>query len=228
VDFKALRYPVIPDGSLVMPGSFNPPHKGHISLGKAALRAADRMGFSTKHQKMPIFMELSLTNADKPPIDPQTASERIKKFLQLEDLPAHWGVVLTRAPLFSQKLSCLQNCVMESSDGQHGKISFVIGADTLSRILNPKYYNDDRDQMIDALLSMKGAHFIAGGRVEQKKESSEPAQFITGKEELSGLPPDLKEKFTIIEEQEFRVDISSTEIRQKEAEQANKVSGEVK
>lgn len=216
VKFRALRYPVIPDGSLVMPGSFNPPHKGHISLGQAAVRAAERMGYSRRHEELPIFMELSLTNADKPPIDPQIASERIQKFLQLEDLPNQWGLVLTRAPLFSQKVACLRDCIMESSDGKDGKISFVIGADTLARILNPKYYNDDKDQMIDALLSMRGAHFFAGGRVEQKKETPGPAQFITGKDELSGLPQEVKDKFTIIEEQEFRVDISSTEIRQQE------------
>jgi nicotinamide mononucleotide (NMN) deamidase PncC len=217
VAFKALRYPVIPNGSLVMPGSFNPPHKGHISLGQAAVRAAERMGYSSRHEELPIFMELSLTNADKPPIDPKTASERIRKFLTLEDMPKQWGLVLTRAPLFSQKLTCLQDCIMERADGKHGKISFVIGADTLARILNPKYYNDDKDQMIAALMSMRGAHFFAGGRVEQK-ESPDGAQFITGKDELSGLPQELKDKFTIIDEQEFRVDISSTEIRQKEAE----------
>lgn len=215
--FEALQYPVIPDGSLVMPGSFNPPHKGHISLGQAAVRAAERMGYFSRHAELPIFMELSLTNADKPPIDPKTASERIHKFLTLEDLPKQWGIVLTRAPLFSQKVTCLQECVMERADGRHGKMSFVIGADTLGRILNPKYYNDDREQMINSLLSMK-AHFFAGGRVEQKKESPGPAQFITGEEELSGLPEELKSKFSIIEEQEFRVDISSTELRQKEAE----------
>ena len=220
VAFKALKYPVIPDGSLVMPGSFNPPHRGHISLGQAAVRAAERMGYYSRHDTLPIFMELSLTNADKPPIDPQTASERIRKFLTLENLPRQWGLVLTRAPLFSQKLTCLQQCIMDRADGKHGKVSFVIGADTLARILNPKYYNDDKDQMISALMSMKGAHFFAGGRVEQKKESHDRRQFITGKDELSGLPEDLKNKFTIIEEQEFRVDISSTEIREKDAQRS--------
>jgi len=219
VAFNALRYPVIPDGSLIMPGSFNPPHRGHISLGQAAVHAAEQMGYySSRHETIPVFMELSLTNADKPPIDPHTASERIRKFLTLEDMPKEWGLVLTRAPLFSQKLACLQDCIVERADGKHGKISFVIGADTLARILNPKYYNDDRDQMISALMSMKGAHFFAGGRVEQKTMSPGRAQFITGKDELSNLPQELKDKFTIIEEEEFRVDISSTEIRQKEAE----------
>ncbi len=216
VKYRALKYPVIPDGSLIMPGSFNPPHKGHISLGQAAVRAAERMGYSTRHKELPIFMELSLTNADKPPIDPRTASDRIQKFLQLDDLPNQWGLVLTRAPLFSQKVACLQDCIIKQSDGEHGEFSFVIGADTLTRLLSPKYYNDDKDQMIDALMSMKGAHFFAGGRLEQRKETPDQPQFITGREELSGLPEELKSKFTIIEEQEFRIDISSTELRQKE------------
>lgn len=219
VKFKSLKYPVIPNGSLIMPGSFNPPHKGHILLGQAAVRAAERMGYSTRHKELPIFMELSLTNADKPPIDPRTASDRLQKFLQLENLPNQWGVVLTRAPLFAQKVTCLQGCIMEQSDGKHGEFSFVVGADTLTRLLSTKYYNDDKDQMIAALLSMEGAHFFAGGRLEQKKDTQGQARFLTGKEELSGLPEELKRKFTIIEEQEFRVDISSTELRQKEAEQ---------
>ena len=158
-------------------------------------------------------MELSLTNVDKPPIDPATVSDRVHKFLQLENLPEQWGIILTRAPLFSQKVDCLQDCVVDSRDSPLKKLSFVIGADTMVRILSPKYYNDDKLQMIDTLLSMKGAHFFAGGRVEQKKESPEPVRFITGREELRGLPQELKDKFTIIEEQEFRVDISSTELR---------------
>lgn len=219
VSFCALKYPLLANGSLIMPGSFNPPHKGHISLGLAALRAAKREGVSKRHDEKPIFMELSLTNADKPPIDPATVSERVHKFLQLEELPEQWGIILTRAPLFSQKVSCLQDCIAEGAYGGIHDISFVIGADTMARILNPKYYNNDKDQMIKALLSMEGAHFFAGGRVEQKKETPASAQFLTGREELGDLPQALKEKFTIIEEQEFRVDISSTEIRKQQEEE---------
>jgi nicotinamide mononucleotide (NMN) deamidase PncC len=223
--FRALKLPVIPNGSLFFPGSFNPPHKGHIALAKAAVRSAVNKGFSTRHDVKPIFMELSLTNADKPPIDPETVSERVHKFLELDDLPEQWGIILTRAPLFLQKVSSLQACVADTTvditAGPVPDVSFVAGADTLVRIINPKYYNDDVDEMIDSLRSMKGVHFFGGGRLEQKKDSSEPVRFITGIEELKGLPEDVKEMFTIIEEKEFRVDMSSSEIRKEEEKHAS-------
>jgi len=39
------------------------------------------------------------------------------------------------------------------------------------------------------------------------------AKFVTGEEELEGLPLDVRNMFTIIREEDFRVDISSTELR---------------
>jgi hypothetical protein len=213
--FRALKLPVVPNGSLVVPGSFNPPHIGHIALAQAAVNTANKMETS-RHNNKAIFMELSLTNADKPPIDPVTVSERVNKFFQLDNLPEHWGIILTRAPLFSQKVSTLQSCVIDTSDGPVPNISFVIGADTLVRLINPKYYGDEESAMIEALRSMKGVHFFAGGRQQQTKDSPEPVRFIAGREELTGLPEDVKDMFTIIDEAEFRVDISSSQIRQGE------------
>ena len=215
--YRALKLPVIPHGSLVFPGSINPPHVGHISLAKAAVRTANRV-VEKKYNHHGVFMELSLTNADKPPIDPKTVSDRISRFCQLDDLPEKWGVILSRAPLFSQKVSTLQSCVIDTSMGPVPEISFVIGTDTLVRILNPKYYGNEESAMLEALRSMTGVHFLVGGRLEQIKGSSEPPRFVSGREELTGLPEDVKAMFTIIEEEDFRVDISSTEIRKQEEE----------
>jgi nicotinic acid mononucleotide adenylyltransferase len=214
--FRALKLPVIPNGSLIFPESFNPPHRGHIALAQAAVNTSNAM--TGRHNEKPIFMELSLTNADKPPIDPATVSQRVNAFLELDDLPEQWGIILTKAPLVSQKVASLQECVVNKLDGPVPEISFVIGADTLVRIINPKYYNDDESEMIKALHSMHGVRFFAGGCLEQKKDSPEPAHFIKGTDETAGLPEDIKKMFTIIQEREFRVDISSTDIRKDETE----------
>lgn len=42
-------------------------------------------------------------------------------------------------------------------------------------------------------------------------------EFVTGEEELEGLPTDVQEMFTLVKEEDFRVDLSSTELR-KQAE----------
>lgn len=39
------------------------------------------------------------------------------------------------------------------------------------------------------------------------------SDFMTGEEELMGLPSDVQEMFVLVPEEEFRMDISSTELR---------------
>ena len=48
-------------------------------------------------------------------------------------------------------------------------MTFAIGTDTMVRILNPKYYDEDREQMLEAVREMgrEGVHFVVGGRLEQ-------------------------------------------------------------
>jgi hypothetical protein len=92
---------------------------------------------------------------------------------------------------------------------------FVIGTDTLVRLLNPKYYDNNVSYMLKAIREMKqkGVHFVVGGRVEQAQQSR---VFVSGKEQIESMPVDVKNMFTLLSEEEFRVDISSTEIRKKQ------------
>ena len=99
-------------------------------------------------------------------------------------------------------------------------MTFVLGTDTFVRIINPKYYNNSIDNMIDALVEMKekGVHFIVGGRLEQQQQQSsmgdeKKMKFINGEEEVKSLPLHVQEMFTLLSEEEFRLDVSSTEIR---------------
>jgi hypothetical protein len=54
----------------------------------------------------------------------------------------------------------------------------------------------------------RGVHFIVGGRVES-------SIFVNGEEQVMSLPMEIQEMFTLLTEDEFRLDISSTELRER-------------
>ena len=218
-----------PNDVLIVPGSFNPPHTGHVGLANAAVSALRRLrckeeeeaeesnaissrAYSSRYSSLSstvsassstasssailkrmwstvdeytseqssdptVFFEMSVTNADKPPLDPIEVERRVNMFvsspsLKEADMPKDWAVLLTNAPLFSQKSDILDNLIPGDS-GRRRKMSFVLGTDTMVRIINPKYYGNSREKMIDALVDMKdkGVHFIVGGRLEQGTDS---------------------------------------------------------
>ena len=253
--------------TLIVPGSFNPPHSGHVALANAAVSALRRLrqvelrpilgggdssdGYTTplnnysrysslasfsstsssnvlqtmwstvdrreEDQNAPtVLFEMSVTNADKPPIDPAEVERRINLFLKLpeSEMPKDWGVLLTNAPLFSKKASVLNSVIKDEATLGTRKMTFVIGTDTMVRIINPKYYDNCKENMIAALIEMqqKGVHFIVGGRLEQRQDDG-PKTFVSGEEEINELPQHVQQMFTLLGEDDFRVDISSTELR---------------
>jgi len=265
-----------PEDVLIVPGSFNPPHRGHVALANAAAEALQRLRreeasrlsskprsryssrissvsssssssslildnlWSTVGQhfeqegRVTVLFEMSVTNADKPPLDPLEAKRRVDSFATLMSpslegkVPEDWAVILTNAPLFSQKASVLGDLMMGGDPGGGGsfgssdgigtvqrRMSFVLGTDTMVRIINPKYYGNSREDMLAALREMneRGVHFIVGGRLEQGTENG--SRFVNGEEEAESLPPDVRQMFTLLNEEEFRLDISSTELRKR-------------
>jgi hypothetical protein len=102
--------------------------------------------------------------------------------------------LLTRAPTFAEKATLAPGCV------------FVVGADTLQRIGDPKYYGGDsakRDAAI-AGIADHGCRFLMFGRMVAGKFSS--------LRELD-LPALLRALCDEVPESEFRDDITSTELR---------------
>src|SRR5690349_16379855 len=82
------RFPRVgPKPLALLPGSFNPLHRGHTTL---AAVAAARLG-------APVHFELSITNVDKPDLPIEEVERRVAQFTLVGPV---W---LTRATTFARK-----------------------------------------------------------------------------------------------------------------------------
>lgn len=124
---------------ILLPGSFNPLHEGHLELAQVAGTRLNR----------PVAFELSVTNVDKPPLEEGVVLARLAQFA------GRHPVYLTNAPTFLAKAQLFPHT------------TFVIGRDTAERILSPRYYNHSEQEMTHALETLRncGGHFLVAGRV---------------------------------------------------------------
>jgi hypothetical protein len=135
----------------------------------------------------PVTFELPVLNADKPPL------RYIELERRLDQFRGRYPVVLTRAPLFVQKADLFPGC------------TFVIGYDTALRIIDPRYYDGEagRDAAF-ARIAAQRCTFLVAGRVRD-------GAFRTLAD--IDIPPALRPLFRELPERLFRVDLSSTTIR---------------
>jgi hypothetical protein len=172
-----------PLSRLLLPGSFNPLHAGHLALAVVAAREAGA----------PASFELSVTNADKPPLADDEVRRRLAAF-------AWRGPVwLTRAPTFVEKARLFPGA------------TFVVGADTAARVVAPRFYGGREAAVAEALAEFRslGCHILVAGRADAG------GRFV-GADEL-GLPAEFRDLFRGIPESAFRVDLSSTQLRDQQA-----------
>ena len=170
----------VPAGA-VLPGSFDPLHRGHVELARAAADILDtEVGY-----------ELSVSNVDKPVIGLDELERRLSQFTGVGE------VLVTSAPTFVEKARILPKRV------------FVIGADTAPRVVDCKYYGGSRSEMLAALdeLSGAGCMFLVAGR------SGGPGVFRSLAD--VEIPVEYRHMFEAIPESRYRVDISSTELRER-------------
>ena len=168
-----------PPPPVLMPGSFNPLHSGHVLLARVA----------EEIRQQPLAFEISVTNVDKPPLARETVRHRLTQFAWKSP------VELTRAPTFLEKSRLFP------------KATFVIGADTAERLVAPKYYGDDEDQMHGALeeIGSSGGNFLVAVRVDAAARVRTLSDIL--------VPRRYADLFSEIPEHRFRLDTSSSEIR---------------
>ncbi|MGL4610715.1 MAG: hypothetical protein ACRCYY_13710 [Trueperaceae bacterium] len=140
-----------------------------------------------------VVFELPLLNAEKAPIDLAEARKRAVQFLGFDSL------LLSRAPLFDQKAAFYPNGI------------FILGADTAARLVAPRFYGNTDEGVAKSLEHLRGlgASFLVAGR--SSKEDFKTLADIT-------IPEAFRTMFSEIPESAFKMDISSTELRKKFAE----------
>ncbi len=168
-----------PAPAVLVAGSFNPLHEGHRGLAALAARRAGA----------PAAFELTVVNADKPPLSEAETRRRAGQFAWQAPL---W---LTRAATFEQKAHLFPKTV------------FVVGVDTAARIVEPRFYGGSAESMARSLGAIRacGCRFLTAGRVDEQ------GRFV-GLEQ-AGIPAEYADLFEGLAESEFRVDVSSRQLR---------------
>ncbi len=110
------------DGTLILPGSFNPAHEGHHGL----------LAFAERKTGLTGAFEIAVKNADKPALDYISIEQRLAS---LTETP----VWLTNTPNFSDKARLFEHC------------TFILGVDTLERIADLRFYGGHWGELERAL-----------------------------------------------------------------------------
>jgi nicotinic acid mononucleotide adenylyltransferase/nicotinamide mononucleotide (NMN) deamidase PncC len=168
---------------IIFSGSFDPCHRKHVEMARIA----------AKKYGVPVHFEISLTNVDKPPMDYISLEERISSIKACYDPDFMGDIFVTNTPLFAEKANIFPDS------------TFIIGADTMERLFNTKYYRpQDSTRSLFDHFKEKGVDFLVFNRKGVKIE----------------IPAEVKTLITTVSDDEY-IDngISSTQIRKEQQDQ---------
>lgn len=136
-----------------------------------------------------ITFELTAVNADKPAINQREILQRLIQFA------GRYTVLISNAPTFVSKARLFPGT------------TFIVGYDTAKRVLENRFYNNSQKQMRHSLdeLGQLDCSFLVAGRVDDYGTFFEAAELE--------VPVEFKHLFSFIPPGQFRLDISSSELR---------------
>jgi nicotinic acid mononucleotide adenylyltransferase len=145
--------------------------------------------------QIPVTFEISISNVEKTYLSYYEIDKTIKQFKE----DKNW--VMTNAPSFSQKSEIFKDS------------TFIIGMDTLLRIFDKRYYKDaeDMESSLNSFISNNSQFMVFGRKID--------GHFMTLND--IQIPENLKNRFEFVSETDFRVDLSSSEIKRNA--EANKI-----
>ena len=163
----------------IFPGSFNPLHAGHIEMVRQSFKL-----LSTR-----VWHEISIHNVEKSPLSWADLQNRMEQSFAHEGCA---GLLVSKCPTFESKAHIFPGA------------TFIVGADTINRISELRFYENQRHQeSVFELFKDHQCDFLVFGRKIENRFRSSDLQ----------LHPKLKTRCRFVDRSNFEIEISSSQLR---------------